>query len=203
VNVSKKKQLDKFLETYRKLESALREKGQQVRDYEETLPESEGCKLKLCRTFRNYLSHEKEGALYIEIAPKLQEFLEEELWKLDGAAIPVKKKMKPLSKGLQLQSTVSDALSHIKSRGVLSAGQTPVFSKESYVGMFSMSCIQKAMENGKYPTAKTSLKQLEPYLDKITPYAAKESDSLETARELSGGHPVLVEKDGKWKGYVQ
>ena len=51
---------DKFIETYKELESLVREKYDSVRTYEETLQDEDSKKLQLCRIIRNYIQHKSD-----------------------------------------------------------------------------------------------------------------------------------------------
>ena len=70
---------DNFIATYKELEKIL---DIQVREYEDSLPEDEAQKLRLCRMMRNYIQHTGDYEKFIAIAPGMQLFLEETVKKL-------------------------------------------------------------------------------------------------------------------------
>lgn len=69
----------RFLESYKLLESAIKEStGQSVLDYENSLNRSaEGEKLQVCRILRNYAAHHNDGLKFLQYS-ELTKFLETE-----------------------------------------------------------------------------------------------------------------------------
>lgn len=70
---------DKFIETYKELESVVRDEYETVRSYEEQLPDAESKKLQICRILRNYIQHNADYEKFIQISPNMQSFLEEQV----------------------------------------------------------------------------------------------------------------------------
>lgn len=75
---------DKFIETYKELESVIRDEYETVRVYEEQLPEVDSKKLQICRILRNYIQHNADYEKFIQISPNMQSFLEEQVYKVQS-----------------------------------------------------------------------------------------------------------------------
>ena len=73
---------DKFIETYKELESAVRNEFENVRAYEESLPDEDAKKLQICRIIRNYIQHNADYEKFISISPDMQSFLESQVYKV-------------------------------------------------------------------------------------------------------------------------
>ena len=73
---------DNFIETYKELESLVREKYDSVRTYEETLQDEDSKKLQLCRIIRNYIQHNSDYESFISISPGMQSFLDDLVYSL-------------------------------------------------------------------------------------------------------------------------
>lgn len=73
---------DKFIETYKELESAVRNEFESVRAYEESLPDEDAKKLQICRIIRNYIQHNADYEKFISISSDMQSFLESHVYKL-------------------------------------------------------------------------------------------------------------------------
>lgn len=67
------KQHDIFIEKYKELESLL---SIPVRDYEDSLPDADAQKMRICRMLRNYIQHNADYEKIISISPHLQAFLD-------------------------------------------------------------------------------------------------------------------------------
>lgn len=145
------KNYEKFLETYKKIEQILYKDNIKVQDYEEQLNnsnrKSDADKLRLCRTLRNYLSHQDGATNFISISTGMQTFLESILFSLDAKSIPVKKKMIPLSKCLCESSTVEDAVKYLYNH---KTNLVPFFNKSNIpVGIFNTQLLLKLINDGK------------------------------------------------------
>lgn len=67
---------DKFLEAYRQLDIELKEQGQSVLDYENSLSDgTDKERLKLCRITRNYLSHQDKK--FVTCSKEMIKFIED------------------------------------------------------------------------------------------------------------------------------
>lgn len=91
--------IDKFLTTYKELEQELRNKGKDIKELEDTQSDKLSAeRLRLCRMFRNYLSHNNDSGFLI-IAPTMQKFLEKELSVIKKENDTVKKHLKSVTAG--------------------------------------------------------------------------------------------------------
>ena len=196
------KQQQLFLDTYKKLEGLLRDQNLQVKDYEETLPEDKASKLRLCRNLRNFLSHETDGAKYVDICPNLQAFIEDLIWTLDEGEMSIKRKIKPILKGCNLQTPLVDCIELLYKKNLLQTEGIPIFDKENYIGLFTKDTLNKSIKNGKYPTNKSNIKSFIDYLDKTKLSIVNENDTFNFVKNRTNGKPVLVEKENKIIGYL-
>lgn len=197
------KEHDLFLDNYRLLEGILREKknGQTIKEYEDELVEKNkdeyASKLRLCRTIRNYISHEKDGSQFVAIAPKMNEFIRTIIEDLDDEQMQVGKKMISITKCLIEDDLVSNACDMLKKKKIDSI---PFFDKNgNFVGVFSNKSLQNAIILGKISKA-TKLKNIleECKYTKKDYVVISKKDTLQTAREyIRDGLSVLVESDEK------
>lgn len=68
----------KFLDAWRAYEQACREQeGRDPRDLEESMPEAKAARMRLCRQFRNYLSHNPDPG-FLEPTDRMLEFVRAE-----------------------------------------------------------------------------------------------------------------------------
>lgn len=72
---------DKFIESYKELESIVRNRYESVRVYEDTLPEDDSKKLQICRIVRNYIQHNADYETFISISNGMQSFLDDLIYK--------------------------------------------------------------------------------------------------------------------------
>lgn len=104
-----------FLNTYKKLETVLRNSSEQYKviDYEHLLPEDRERKLRLCRNIRNYLQHEYNGEQFVSPTQAMIDFMNQEMEIIKGK--PIERReivniVEPISSDLSL-SEVAKVLS--------------------------------------------------------------------------------------------
>ena len=153
-----------FLDTYRKLEDAVRSAGyDSIKIYEETLSNEErASKLRFCRTTRNFLTHEKGGSDFAPVSEAMESFLREEIEALDETSIPIIKKSLTISKCLSDNNTIAEAASFLTKKKIFLA---PVFNKkEELSGVISKDTIMKLTIKNIIPKTKLStvLQDLKP-----------------------------------------
>ena len=69
------KNTDKFLSLYREYESLVRDKGMDCKDFEDKADDFTGNRLRMCRQFRNYLSHQNDPG-FLDVSSSQLKFLE-------------------------------------------------------------------------------------------------------------------------------
>lgn len=72
------KQTDKFLSLYKDYETIIRDAGEDPKLVEDAMDEVRGGRMRLCRQFRNYLSHSNDPG-FLEPTDAMVKFLENEL----------------------------------------------------------------------------------------------------------------------------
>ncbi len=103
------KTTDHFLSLYKEYETLLREKGLDTKSYEET----NACasdRLRMCRTFRNYLSHQNDAG-FLNVSDKQIRFMEDIIRTLKNEGDIVKKHVKsPAQSTCSINDRCADAL---------------------------------------------------------------------------------------------
>ena len=92
------KATETFLQLYKEYETLLREKGRDPKSVEE---EGEGQiqnRLRICRQFRNYLSHNHDPG-FLFVSDEQIEFLQDQIWKLKMEDDILKKHIKSVATG--------------------------------------------------------------------------------------------------------
>lgn len=144
------KQTTDFLTKYKEIETALREKGVDVKDYEDGLPVSDSQKFRMCRNIRNYLSHNEGGEEFIEISPKMQSFL-------NNIYNDVKKDSLRAKDIMQKRSVVASTAPFIDVVKMLHKTPLLVVSNENdeYIGIFTEECLKYVLtsELDEHPNA--------------------------------------------------
>ena len=146
-----------FLDTYRKLEDAVRSAGyDSIKTYEETLSNEErASKLRFCRTTRNFLTHEKSSSDFAPVSDAMVAFLTEEIEALDKTSIPIIKKSILISKCLTSNNTIAEAASFLTKKKISLA---PIFNqKEELVSVISQESIVKLIMKNMTPKTKLSV----------------------------------------------
>ncbi len=87
---------DKLLSLYREYETILRDRSTDSKEYEEKMDEKTGARLRMCRLFRNYLSHQDDVA-FLSASDAQIKFLESKIKELKVADDTVKKHMKTVA----------------------------------------------------------------------------------------------------------
>ncbi len=70
-----------LLALYREYETILRDQGQDPKTYEDSLDDMESNRLRMCRLFRNYLSHQDDVG-YLEVSDSMVKFMEKTVMSL-------------------------------------------------------------------------------------------------------------------------
>jgi predicted transcriptional regulator len=143
----------KYMELYRRFESAVRNNGfGSVKEYEDSFndnPFKQG-QLRICRMIRNYIEH--ESSCFVEASDNMITFLEKETIALDENEIPVKKKM------ISLRNAIRDTDLIVVAADFMTKSQStiiPIFDKNDFaVGVLSNAEIVKYIASGDFTKAK-------------------------------------------------
>ena len=84
---------EKFLSLYKEYESLMRDKGIDCKEYEDSTDEFTGNRLRMCRLFRNYLSHQNDSG-FLDISAEQIKFLEQIIFSLKMENDVLKKHIK-------------------------------------------------------------------------------------------------------------
>lgn len=143
----------KYMELYRRFESAVRSVGfGSVKEYEDSLVNNQfkQGQIRICRMIRNYIEH--ENADFVEASDNMISFLEKETMELDENETPVKKKMIPIRNAIRdtdLLIIAADFLTKKKTNII------PVFDKNDFaIGVLSNADIVKYIASGDFTKAK-------------------------------------------------
>ena len=143
---------EKFIDAYRRFESALRKIEQTVKQYEDSLTsdlEKQG-KIRMCRLIRNYIEH--ENSAFVEASENMIDFLIDEATKFDESETPVKKNMIAVRYGVKETDLVVVAADFMTKRNV---DLIPVFDDKEYAtGVISRSDIVSYVAAGQYSKVK-------------------------------------------------
>lgn len=93
---------EKYLASYKKYETLLRSGGTEPKQVEDELSATDpstAARLRMCRLFRNYLSHENDPG-FLEPTVKMQAFLDKRVFDLESRGDVVKKHLKPAAYGV-------------------------------------------------------------------------------------------------------
>lgn len=93
---------EKYLASYKKYETLLRGGGTEPKQVEDELSATDptaAARLRMCRLFRNYLSHENDPG-FLEPTVKMQAFLDKRVFDLESRGDVVKKHLKPAAYGV-------------------------------------------------------------------------------------------------------
>lgn len=148
-----------FISCYKELESLL---SVSVREYEDTLSESDSQKLRLCRQFRNYIQHNDDNTFLI-VSEDMLSFLKKIVYQIkirDGIA---KEKMVSIKKYgcVLLTDTLSDIALLLKKKNLK---EVPVFDdKNQYIGFISKEMISDYFALGSL----TKATKLQKYKDNL------------------------------------
>ena len=107
--------IEKFLNLYKDYETCMREKGIDCKDYEESVDDLMGNRLKICRIFRNYLSHNNDKS-FLDVSENQIRFLEKLVAKLKQEKDILKKHVKT-SGTLTFKTRCSEAAVLFKKTG--------------------------------------------------------------------------------------
>lgn len=156
-----------FLEKYKSIETSLRAKGIDVKEYEETLDPDDSQKLRLCRTIRNYVSHNEDGLKFIEISSEMMKFVEKLDIDINKDALKAKDIME--KKSVITEDVIfSDAAKALDRFCIL----VVVDKNNQFLGFFTDKQLRKMIIEGK--TLKTS---------KIKDYILKPKSNISTCNK--------------------
>jgi hypothetical protein len=69
--------IKEFLKLYKDYETLIRNKGLDCKNVEDVSDETTGSRLRMCRLFRNYLSHQNDPG-FLEVSDSMLHFLEDQ-----------------------------------------------------------------------------------------------------------------------------
>lgn len=146
------KSTEKFLNTYREYETLIRNKGLDPRTIEETSePPLTQARLRMCRQFRNYLSHQNDSA-FLEISSEMSKFLQQQVDQLKLEGDPLKKHIKTVNSGTVSEN---DKVSVAMEKMVKLKTSSIVVRKESGYALVSIHEVAKALLKSKTTRIKT------------------------------------------------
>lgn len=142
-----------FMEAYRNFEVVLKKQNITPKDYEDSIADSnaeKAAKIRLCRTVRNYLTH--ENTVFVTASQPMIDMLVQETALLDTAEMPVKKKMVKLTDSIHDSDLITSALSFMLRKKLT---KVPVFNDENYaIGTFSFTDLATIVAAGNFTKAK-------------------------------------------------
>lgn len=92
------KRTEQFLGLYREYESLMRDRGLDCKEFEDTADDLLSNRLRMCRQFRNYLSHNNDPG-FLEISDDQMKFLQERVDSLKMEDDALKKHLKTVNAG--------------------------------------------------------------------------------------------------------
>lgn len=185
----------KFMDIYRRFESAIKSTGKysSVKEYEESLSENSAKQgqIRMCRMIRNYIEH--ENASFVEASDSMISFLEKETCELDENEMPVKKKMLSIKNAIKETDLIviaSDFMTKKKQPLI------PVFNKDDFAtGVISYEAIVKMVASGDF----TKAKKVSLIFEQHKFGFFKETEPMKNVRPLLEGHKkvYLILNDSK------
>ena len=107
------KQTDKFLSLYKDYETTVRDAGEDPKLVEDAMDEVRGGRMRLCRQFRNYLSHSNDPG-FLEPTDAMVRFMESELKERQMRGDVAKKHLKSVATSICVpKDTVTIALTNM------------------------------------------------------------------------------------------
>lgn len=97
------KQVSEFMSLYKEYESLLRDRGIDPKEYEEHADGSTAGRLRICRQFRNYISHNNDPG-FLDISKLQLSFLVSQVEKISSSGDTVKKHMRTIKGGTCMMS---------------------------------------------------------------------------------------------------
>lgn len=88
-----KKDIDKFLALYREYETLVRDAGNEPKDIEDRADDLTANRLRICRQFRNYLSHQNDPS-FLDVSDSMLRFMQSNVDKLRNARDTLRKHCK-------------------------------------------------------------------------------------------------------------
>ncbi len=185
----------KFLNEYKEYETMIRSLGSEPKLYEETQDEVTEARLRMCRTFRNYFSHQKDPG-FIEVTDKMLKWFQGMVKKLKTNGDTVRKHMKKLDIATVTdKDKCADILPKFKK---LKVDALPVISsgakdKAQVLGVITL--IDAAMALAESKTIKVTYVKMTLKHKFVTPETAME-DVPESDQ------PIIVTSDGTENGQI-
>ena len=194
---------EKFIEKYKELENIL---DMPVREYEYSLTtegsDEDAEKLRLCRYFRNYITHNADYEKMVSITPGMQEFLDDLVYKQHFKNGILKDHMTTLTKygKLTVNNTIFEAAALMTKK---KRDDSAVFDKnDKYIGHIRKSDISDLFGTGEI----TKTTKIGKFVDKLSVYPHLElaqSVSMDYITEIDGLKDfILVFKGNKVVGVL-
>jgi len=144
-----------FLEKYKGVESCLRAQQIDMKSYEESLPEADSQKLRMCRNLRNYAAHNDGFRTFLSISDEMIKFLD----KIDK---DVKKNISTVKEYMDKSCVVSHNTTFAEASKTLNKSNILVVvdDKKQYLGFFTNKQLRKMIADNK--TTKTA--KIKPYI---------------------------------------
>ncbi len=91
-----KKDIDRFLALYREYETLVRDEGMEPKDVEDASDDLTQNRLRMCRQFRNYLSHQNDPS-FLDVSDAMLRFMQSNVDRRRNRRDTLKKHIKPAS----------------------------------------------------------------------------------------------------------
>ncbi len=91
--------VEEFLAAFRDYETLLRDNGQTTKDLEDESDDATGARLRICRIFRNYLSHQNDPG-FLEISDSQLKFMKDRANELAMQGDILKKHLRTVASGV-------------------------------------------------------------------------------------------------------
>jgi hypothetical protein len=103
------KNTDKLLSLYKEYETILRDKSLDCKEAEDAADDLTGARLRMCRLFRNYLSHQNDPG-FLDVSDTMVKFIEGKVTEFKMAEDVLKKHLKPISATCTEKDRCTDVL---------------------------------------------------------------------------------------------
>ena len=196
--------LESFLETYKKLEQAIRDaKGRDftVADYESTLSGPDRDKLSLCRKFRNYAQHNPDAGSFLAVTDGMITFVSSMASAVEASRTFAGKLARRI-KAVGASDNISMACSWMAKWGTDAA---PVVNSDGkYIGLVTMELAKTTLAKGAGESPIAELTRSFPaVVQNIFPVREDEAIDLERSASLAaGGTLIVVRTDGRYLGII-
>lgn len=185
----------KYLDTYRRMEAAIKASGKysSVKEYEDSLEddsERQG-ELRICRMMRNYMEH--ENITFLEASDQMIEFVENLAIEFNEENVPVKKKMIGIRNAIRDTDLIVVAADYMTKK---KTSVIPIFNKDDFsVGILTYENIVKYIASGDF----TKAKKVSAVVSKHKFGFINENVPINQVRQLLKGHNkvYLILNDNK------